>query len=222
MGPESCLSMTDNIQRWQQLYSKYKHHTMLWEPMFWENLDLCVEHHKPGFSVVECGVWKGGMMGAMAEALADPAARFHLFDSFEGLPEAQPIDGKAALEWQKDTESPIYYNNCKAEIDDAREAMVLSGALNVSIHPGWFDQTLPGFSSESPISILRLDADWYASTTQCLEALVPQVATGGAVIIDDYFTWEGCAKAVHDYFSSEGINVSIQQTTHKVAYFVKP
>jgi O-methyltransferase len=213
--------MTANLQRWQQLHRKYKNHTMLWEPMFWENLDLCLEYHQPGYSVVECGVWKGGMMGAMAEAINDPTARFHLFDSFEGLPEAQPVDGKAALDWQKDTQSPIYYNNCKADIEDAREAMALSGVTDYRIHPGWFENTLPGFRSETPISILRLDADWYASTMQCLEVLYPQVTAGGVIIVDDYFTWEGCAKAVHDYFANEGVTENVRQTAHKVAYIVK-
>ena len=213
--------MADNNQRWRQLYSKFKGHTMIWEPMFWENLDLCVKFHQPGHSVVECGVWKGGMMGAMAEAINDPEARYHLFDSFEGLPEAQPIDGKNALDWQKDTESPIYYNNCRADLEDAEEAMSMAGIKNASIHSGWFEQTLRGFRCESPISILRLDADWYASTLLCLEAFYPQVAAGGVVIVDDYYTWDGCAKAVHDYFSREGIVDRIQHTAYNVAYFVK-
>lgn len=213
--------MAANLQRWQQLYSKYKQHTMIWEPMFWENLDLCSSYHQPGLAVVECGVWKGGMIAAIADAVDDPDAAFHLFDSFEGLPQAQEIDGKAALEWQKDTESPIYYDNCKADVEDARQAMALSCASNVSIHPGWFEQTLTGFQSEAPISILRLDADWYASTMQCLEILYPQVAVGGVVIVDDYFTWEGCYKAVHDYFARLGIDLEVQSTAHKVAYIVK-
>lgn len=194
---------------------------MIWEPMFWENLELCSKYHKSGHSIVECGVWKGGMIAAMADAVDDPDAEFHLFDSFEGLPQAQPIDGKAALDWQKDTESPGFYDNCKANIEDAREVMSLSSARNVQIHPGWFEKTMEGFRTTLPISILRLDADWYASTLQCLDILFPQVAPGGLVIIDDYFTWEGCAKAVHDYFSREGLDLNIQSTEYKVAYAVK-
>lgn len=213
--------MTTNYQRWHQLYDKYKDHTMVWEPWFWDNLDLCLRHHKPGMSVVECGVWKGGMMGAIAEALADESASYHLFDSFEGLPDPQPVDGQAALDWQKDTGSASYYNNCKADLEDAQRAMSLAGAINVTYHKGWYDDTLKGFESDAPLSILRLDSDWYASTLQCLEALYPMVAPGGVIIVDDYYVWDGCAKAVHDYLSKNSLSERIEQTAHKVAFLVK-
>ena len=36
----------------------------------------------------------------------------------------------------------------------------------------------------------------------CLAALLPRVMTGGVVIIDDYGTWDGCTRAVHDYLSA--------------------
>ena len=194
---------------------------MIWEPVFWENLELCAKYHRPGMSVVECGVWKGGMIGGIAAALKDEKAQFHLFDSFEGLPEAQPIDGKRALDWQGDKESPIYYDNCRASLDDAKEAMALSGAGEVFYYPGWFEETLSGFKAPVPISILRLDADWYASTAECLKALYPQVAAGGVIILDDYYTWDGCCRAVHDYLSENKLTDRIRSTAHDVAYIVK-
>ena len=213
--------MTANIQRWKQLYQKYSEHTMIWEPMFWENLDLCAEYHCAGHAVVECGVWKGGMIAAIAEAIQDPAASYHLFDSFQGLPEAQNIDGEAALKWQGDKESPIYHDNCRADLEDATEAMSMAGTDNAHFHAGWFEETLSDFKCDAPISILRLDADWYASTILCLEALYPQLVPGGILIIDDFYTWDGCAKAIYDYFSKNGIVDRIESTSHKVAYCVK-
>jgi O-methyltransferase len=36
-----------------------------------------------------------------------------------------------------------------------------------------------------------------------LTELVPFVSAGGLVILDDYWTWDGCTRAVHDYLSRE-------------------
>ena len=90
------------------------------------------------------------------------------------------------------------------------------------LHPGWFESSLDGFHSSRPISILRLDADWYASTRICLEVLYPQVAPGGLILIDDYYTWDGCALAVHEYLANHRLAARIQCTDRKVAYMIKP
>ena len=79
--------------------------------------------------------------------------------------------------------------------------MTISRATDYAIHKGWFNTTLTAFQAEDGIAILRLDADWYDSTIECLEHLFPQVNGGGLILIDDYYTWEGCSKAVHDYLS---------------------
>ena len=55
----------------------------------------------------------------------------------------------------------------------------------------------------------------------CLEALFPLVTQGGLVIIDDYYTWDGCAKAVHDYLSSIKSACRIRQFMNDVAYITK-
>jgi O-methyltransferase len=214
--------MSEDHQRWRELYGRLKPHTMVWEAAFYDNLSLCRTYHQRGMSVVECGVWKGGMIAAMAAELSDPEAAYHLFDSFEGLPPAEEVDGEAALNWQADKDSPIYYDNCRANIEEARLAMEKAGVSRYEIHPGWFEDTLADWRPDKPISILRLDADWYASTKLCLEKLFPHVAAGGLVILDDYRTWEGCAKAVDEYLKDQGISAQIVDTQFDVSYFIKP
>ena len=187
--------MVDSNNKWRDLYQQFKAFTMIWEPVFLDNLELCCKYHQSGGAVVECGVWRGGMIAAMAAALNDPAATYHLFDSFQGLPAAREIDGAAARQWQSDTTSPGYYNNCKADIEEAEHAMALSGAERVIYHAGWFGETLPLLDTTSRISILRLDADWYDSTLACMTHLYPLVLPRGLIIIDDYYTWDGCSRA---------------------------
>ena len=103
--------------------------------------------------------------------------------------------------WQKDIQSPTYYDNCRAPIEFAERAMTLSSARNYKIVKGWFEETLPTFVPPTSIAILRLDGDWYELTLLALEALFKYLAHDGIVIIDDYYAWDGCSLAVHDFLS---------------------
>ncbi len=84
---------------------------------------------------------------------------------------------------------------------DAANAMLLADVRDEKIRKGWFENTLPYASFPCGIAVLRMDADWYESTYQILESLFPFVNQDGLLIIDDYHTWDGCSKAVHDYLS---------------------
>ena len=160
----------------------------------------------------------------MAEVLGADRQYF-LFDSFEGLPPARDIDGPAAVAWQSDTASPNYYNNCTAAEQEATAAMKLSGATAFSLVKGWFDKTLPQFTPPCQIAVLRLDCDWYDSVRVCMENLYPLVAPGGIVIVDDYYTWDGCARAVNEFISGfvpPNAVPRLRQFHDVVAYLVKP
>jgi O-methyltransferase len=187
------------LKRLLALYKKYQEFTMVPCPQFVANLELCLERAPRAGCIVECGVWRGGMSAAIADVLTD---RLHiLFDSFEGLPPAKDIDGRAALDYQNDKTSPVYFDNCRAESSFAEKAMKMSAARDFRLVQGWFSETLPRFASPEPIALLRLDADWYESTMDALNSIYPQIMPGGLIIIDDYYAWDGCARAVHDYFS---------------------
>ena len=184
------------------------------------NLELChsIKKNITG-DYVECGVWKGGMSAAISEVI-DKTSHIHLFDSFEGLPEAKEIDGKGALNYQKNTQSETYFDNCSAKEEFAMEAMKLAKNDNYSVHKGWFQDTLAKYPKNS-ISILRLDGDWYDSVKVCLNTLFPYVAEGGIIILDDYYAWEGCAKAVHEYLAEIKSASRIHQWKGHVPYIVK-
>jgi len=160
------------------------------------------------------------MIAAIAEIM-NSHRQYYLFDSFEGLPPAQEIDGEAAKAYQKDTSSPLYFDNCRAEMEFAEKAMQLSGAKRYQLSKGWFSETLANFRPDQPIAVLRLDADWYDSTMQCLNGLYKYVAKGGLIVIDDYYTWDGCAKAVHDFLSINQLPDRIYQSSEGVCYIVK-
>ena len=193
---------------------------MVPESHYIDNLYLVDQCRAIEGAVVECGVWRGGMIAGVAKLLGSER-EYYLFDSFEGLPEPELIDGEGALAWAKNTEGDWYHNNCKAEINFAQAAMELSGAGSYTCVKGWFDVTVPNYNLEDEIALLRLDGDWYESTMTCLQAFYPQVAHNGYIIIDDYYAWDGCSRAVHDYLSSIKSASRVQQTKNNVAYIVK-
>jgi hypothetical protein len=183
-----------------RLHRKFREYTMVGRESYVSNIMAASRYSDVHGCVVECGVWRGGMIAGLAEFLGNDRT-YYLFDSFEGLPPAQAIDGLGALAWQADVDSPRYFDNCRAEQTWAKNAMRLSGATRFECVKGWFDDTLPPFVPETPIALLRIDADWYESVLCCLRNLAPHLAEGGLIVLDDYGTWEGCSKAVHRYLA---------------------
>jgi O-methyltransferase len=169
--------------------------------------------------IVECGVWRGG--ASLACLLAQRAAfgavkrPVHLLDSFEGLPPVTAKDGPLAHEWQRGDDVERFMNNCRAAETACRALLSAHGFgdQEALIHKGWFKETLPEVAKlarDDGVAMLRLDGDWYDSTMECLDALEPLVAEEGTVIVDDYYAWDGCARAVHDYLSKRDASYRIK------------
>jgi len=216
---EGVRRRLDNSRKTKELldiYARYQQFTMIPVGTYTANLRVVQDNrHTPG-CIVECGVWKGGMSAGMAHLLG-PDRKYFLFDSFEGLPPAEEtLDGQAAVAYQADPTGKDYHNNCTAPQEDAEAAMRLSGAKHYTLVKGWFEETLPGFTPPEPIAILRLDGDWYQSTMTCLRSLVPHLGPGAIVILDDYGTWDGCSRAVHDFLSQTQSTARIR-APHDVA-----
>ena len=203
------------VQTWSQrrrlrsIYEQLKEFTMIQPRVFVENLTLAERVREVPGCVVECGVWRGGMSAGIGKVLG-PGRDYFLFDSFEGLPPAKEIDGQAALEWQSAKEAPTYFDNCSAGTEYAERAMREAGIKTFHLKKGWFEKSLPGFKPPAPIALLRLDGDWYDSTMVCLSQLFDFVAPGGLIILDDYYTWDGCSRALHDFLSRRSAAERIQ------------
>lgn len=152
---------------------------------------MLISEGVPG-DFVECGVFAGSQVAAMAKALVDTGAtdkRIHLFDSFEGIPAGGPRD----REWIHPA------GTSAASIEQVRSNMnewAVPAELLV-YHPGMFAQTVP-VSGISQIALLRLDGDLYESTKVCIENLYPLVVRDGWIIADDYGL-SGCRDAVEPF-----------------------
>ncbi len=79
---------------------------------------------------------------------------------------------------------------------------------NVQLIKGLFQDTLTPVSS---IALAHIDGDWYESVKVCLERIEPWLALGGVLVIDDYYHWSGCRKAVDEYFLNRQDNYEFIQ-----------
>ena len=169
-----------------------------------------VRNRIPG-SIVECGVWRGGSMQAVARTLLahDGADRdLHLFDTFEGM--SAPTDKDRRHDGMLASELLATRAKTKsvwavASLEDVQAGMAETGysAELVHFHPGLVEDTIP---AEAPdrIALLRLDTDWYESTKRELEHLYDRVPSGGVLLIDDYGFWQGARQAVDEFLERTG------------------
>ena len=178
-----------------------------------------VQANIPG-DIVECGVWRGGSMMAVAHTLrrlGKEQANLYLFDTYEGMtkPDATDVDyaGQPALvEFEVTKRGDDSSSWCYAPLEEVRQNMASTGydMSRVKFIKGKVEETLPG-SAPDRISLLRLDTDWYESTRHELTHLFPRLSTGGVLIVDDYGYWQGHRKAIDEYLAEHGFNLLLNR-----------
>ena len=165
-------------------------------------------------SFVECGVAKGGCLAVMKAFAA--GNKIFGFDSFEGMPDLTSEDEEEGRRWVgcnlSGGEAEVYRTFEMCNLDLRR----------VHVVKGYFEDTIPRYiSTVGPVAILRLDNDWYKSTRFCLEALYDNVMAGGVVLVDDYWTFKGCRKAVEEFRGKQGVTSPMRTFDHGEAFWIK-
>jgi O-methyltransferase len=164
----------------------------------------------PG-AVVECGVWRGGSMHAVArtlDQLGDHSRDLYLYDTFEGMTEPtdkdRRYDGEAAsrLLAAADKKSWVW---AEASLEDVQAGFETVPYPSERVHfvKGPIEDTVPAEMPDE-IAILRLDTDWYASTAHEFEHLYPRLVSGGVLFIDDYGHWQGSRQATDEFLDRTG------------------
>ena len=170
--------------------------------------------------IVECGVWKGGSMMAIAKALKnlnDETRDLYLFDTFSGMTEPSDKDKdfkgeKASYLLNNARKDDSYSVWCLASIEIVKEAMQKTGYEKQKIHfiQGMVEETIPK-NAPTSISLLRLDTDWYESTKHELIHLYPRLSVGGIIIIDDYGYWQGSRLATDEYIEQNNVKILLHR-----------
>jgi hypothetical protein len=174
----------------------------------------CVRREIPG-AFAECGVWLGGSVLAMLLTLQELGAEdrdVFLYDTFEGMTaptehDVSKFDPPALDAWRQAEErrDRVYPELFDPEVfneDRVRDTLLATGYPEERLHlvKGAVEETIPS-NAPGALALLRLDTDWYESTRHELLHLYPRLSPGGVLIIDDYGHWEGCRRAVDEYFS---------------------
>jgi tetratricopeptide (TPR) repeat protein len=142
--------------------------------------------------VLEFGVRRGTSITYIAEAAGQPV---HGFDSFEGLPEG-------------------WGSQPQGSFTTELELPPVPG--NVTLHAGWFEDTLPAFlagHSSEPVRFVNIDSDIYSSARTVLIALAGRLRPGAIVVFDEYIgnqTWrEHEYKAFQEFVMETGMPYEI-------------
>lgn len=168
-----------------------------------ENVQHCVEdvlrNGVPG-DLIETGAWRGGttiFMRALLKVHGVTDRKVWVADSFEGLP--KPKDANDGWDLS-------HVDYLKVSLDTVRENFDKFGLLDeqVVFLKGWFCDTLPSAPIQR-LAILRLDGDMYSSTMDALVNLYHKVSPGEYVIVDDYYGWPSCRRAVTDFWAERKI-----------------
>ena len=141
----------------------------------------------PG-EVAEFGVWRGGTALLLHERLATRRT-LHLFDSFTGLPQANPAKDNFHREGDL--------------ADTSEEAVRNLLGTGVIIHSGQFAETVMDVTDQR-FCFAHIDADLYSSVLFATDFIFPRLTIGGVIVYDDYGfrTCAGAKAAVDEYFAA--------------------
>lgn len=144
-------------------------------------IELCMRREreaKINGLILEFGV-AGGVSTRLIASNAEPRT-VHGFDSFEGLPG----------DWAGTHEQKGRYT---------QHGKLPKVPRNVTLHKGWFDQTLPGFLAKNPgpCSFINVDCDVYDSSKYVLDQLADRIVPGTVIMFDEYYNYPNWRE--HEY-----------------------
>lgn len=171
--------------------------------------------------LLEAGVWRGGTAIFMRWLMdkyyvrSKNTRKVWALDSFAGFPTGN--------QKEKATTDSIISKMYSIPLEEVKGYFDKFGYLDdrTVFVKGFFSETLP-YIDVDQLSVLRIDADLYESTKDCLHFLYPKLSRGGFVIIDDYGEEAfDCAKAVDEYRDKHRITEKIHWVDSKCIYWRK-
>jgi len=129
-----------------------------------DSLRYAFSHAKNDGMILEFGVRYGTTINFLAGLTQK---EIHGFDSFEGIPEKWKNEEKGKYTTYG-VLPPVY--------------------SNVTLHQGWFEETLADYckSTTDSIRLINVDCDLYSSTHTVFEELNDRIKTGSVIVFDEY------------------------------------
>ena len=138
----------------------------------------------------ELGVFQGESAAFLASLSASCGRTLRLFDTFEGMPETDPV-------LDRFHKGGDFSDTSLQRVRDR----VLPINPDVQFCPGFVPDTFAGYENAT-ISFAHVDLDIYHPIKASCEFIFPRMPVGGAMIFDDY-GWASCPgarQAVDEYF----------------------
>ncbi len=153
-----------------------------------------------GGLVLEFGVYSGTTTNYIA---SKTGWAIHAFDSFEGLPET----------WRAGYKKGKFSRCSLPDLADT-----------VTLHVGWFDETLPKFvaglkKDQRSICYLHIDSDLYSSAKSVFSYLGGLIVAGTVIVFDGYFNYpgwkEGEFKAFQEFVAENSVEYEYITYNHE-------
>ncbi len=158
--------------------------------------------------VVELGCYEGTSALFFQRMLVtmQPEKKLWLYDSFEGLPEKTDQDKAASGE--------LFVGGAlRASRARLQRNFIKAGLKQPEVKKAWFFELDPKDLPDQ-ICFAFLDGDFYESIMDSLKLVLPKMASGGVVIVDDYQNVKlpGAKKAVDEFCHKSGLSLRSEKS----------
>ena len=128
--------------------------------------------------MAECGVYAGGTAHVLAATMqayrGEQASKFHLFDTFNGMPDTSVA--------QRHYHSPGAFGDTSLEQVQGR----LHDYPFIQFHRGVIPRSFEDVAEVPLYSFVHIDVDIYPTTLECCKYFWPRLSPGGVMVFDDY------------------------------------
>jgi hypothetical protein len=161
---------------------------------------------------VECGVFRGGtaLLAATVFQNAGAVGKFHLFDTFAGVPEENLTDAER--------NARIAGNFDDVSVEETQRNLAKFADF-LSFHPGYVPDTFVDAGIDK-VRYAHIDINTGVATRACLEYLVPRLVDGGVIVLDDYGwpAYVDCKQVTDEYFAEQALPGPIPLHTGQAIY----
>lgn len=162
-------------------------------------------------SYLEAGCALGGS-SIVIGTLRPSSAMFRVYDVFGMIPPPTDKDTPDVIERykvivdgkSKGLQGDTYYGYI-ADLHEVVQANLqrhlrADALANIHLLKGLLQDTMV---IDGPVAFAHIDVDWYDPVLVSLHRVAPHLSLGGTIILDDYFDWGGCRKAVDEFLSGD-------------------
>jgi O-methyltransferase len=181
------------LPEFKSFYAEISQKTLLNAERAWTVYSLARQALNADGDFLEAGVYRGGTALLLRHILdrRPGLRRLHLFDTFAGMPQTDPLRDRHRRNDFRDT-----------------SIEAVSGLVGLEdkivYHKGLIPETFKGLE-ESRFAFSHIDVDIYQSVRDCCQFIYLRMAKGGIMLFDDYGlpSCPGARQAVDEFFADK-------------------